>query len=107
MLLPEYKRVELGEYIVADQGVCHGKPTFKGTRILVNLVIQRFCEGLALPEVARRYELPQEAICEALKLAAKTLREHCRLPAPSVVPMEKLLAWQKPAKETAVRGEAT
>ena len=25
----------LGRYIVADPYICHGKPTFRGTRILV------------------------------------------------------------------------
>jgi uncharacterized protein (DUF433 family) len=29
------QRVELGRYIVADPAICHGKPTFKGTRVFV------------------------------------------------------------------------
>ncbi len=33
-------RVELGEYIVADPEICHGKPTFKGTRITVPLLVR-------------------------------------------------------------------
>src|SRR5712691_4679881 len=27
--------VELGEYIVADPRICHGRPTFKRTRVMV------------------------------------------------------------------------
>jgi len=27
-------RIEINEYIVADSEICHGKPTFKGTRIM-------------------------------------------------------------------------
>jgi uncharacterized protein (DUF433 family) len=30
----------LGRYIVADSAVCHGKPTFVGTRILVSDVLE-------------------------------------------------------------------
>ena len=29
------QRLELGEYVVADPLVCHGKLTYKGTRIMV------------------------------------------------------------------------
>jgi uncharacterized protein (DUF433 family) len=29
------RRMELGDFIVADPEICHGKPTFKGTRIPV------------------------------------------------------------------------
>lgn len=41
--LPE--RVELDRYIVADSEVCHGKPTFKGTRIMVWQVLDDVAEG--------------------------------------------------------------
>ena len=35
-----YRVRELGEYIIAHQGICHGQPTFKGTRKLVHLVVE-------------------------------------------------------------------
>jgi len=38
-------RVELGEYIVADPLVCHGKPTFKGTRIMVWQILEDLARG--------------------------------------------------------------
>lgn len=28
------RRIKLGRYIVADPGICHARPTFKGKRIL-------------------------------------------------------------------------
>ena len=34
------KRRELGQYIVADSDICHGQPTFKGTRILVKSALK-------------------------------------------------------------------
>ena len=44
------KRVELGEYVVADPEICHGQLTFKGTRIMVKsvLFLRRSGEGLGL-----------------------------------------------------------
>ena len=32
---PMKKPVELGKYIVADPRICHGKPTFNGSRVMV------------------------------------------------------------------------
>jgi hypothetical protein len=39
------ERVELGQYIVADPEICHGKPTFKGTRIMVWQVLDDVADG--------------------------------------------------------------
>jgi len=39
------ERIELGQYIVADPEVCHGKPTFKGTRIMVGQVLDDVADG--------------------------------------------------------------
>jgi len=33
------ERLELGDFIVVDPEICHGKPTFKGTRIMVFQVL--------------------------------------------------------------------
>ena len=38
---------QLGRYIVADPEICHGKPTFHGTRIFVADVLEQVAEGLA------------------------------------------------------------
>ncbi len=37
----------LGRYIVADPRICHGKPTFRGTRIMVADVLEQVAEGMA------------------------------------------------------------
>jgi hypothetical protein len=42
---PLSERVELGDFIVADPEICHGKPTFKGTRIMVWQVLDDVAEG--------------------------------------------------------------
>ena len=37
----------LGRFVVADPKVCHGRPTFRGTRILVDDVLNDVSRGLA------------------------------------------------------------
>ena len=37
--------IELGQFIVADPLICHGKPTFKGTRIMVWQILDDVADG--------------------------------------------------------------
>ena len=77
------KRVELGKYIVADTEICHGQPTFKGTRIMVWQVLDDVAEGRSWEFICNSRwggRLPLAAVAEALKLArAAWLPEHGRL----------------------------
>ena len=74
------ERVELGRYIVADPGVCHGQPTFKGTRIMVWQVLDDVAEGRSWNFICNvRWEgrIPLAAVAEAVKLAQRAwLKEH-------------------------------
>jgi uncharacterized protein (DUF433 family) len=36
----------IGRYIVADPAICHGKPTFRGTRIMVFQVLEMVAMGM-------------------------------------------------------------
>jgi uncharacterized protein (DUF433 family) len=72
-------RLEVGKYIVVDDEVCHGKPTFKGTRILVSDVIELLAAGVSIEEIVRDYYpgLSEDMVREALSWAAKVIRgEH-------------------------------
>jgi uncharacterized protein (DUF433 family) len=40
------KPVELGRHIMAHPGICGGQPTFKGTRILVWIVLEQLERGM-------------------------------------------------------------
>ena len=37
----------IGRHIVSDPRICHGQPTFRGTRILVSDVLDQVATGLA------------------------------------------------------------
>ena len=71
-------RIEISKHVVADTEICHGKPTFKGTRILVSDVIELVAAGESIEGILESYPgLSKEMIREALEYAAKTIRgEH-------------------------------
>ena len=79
---PVYKRVVFGKYIVSDPFICHGKPTFKGTRKLVHRLIEGFSMGWNIEQMTVQYEVPREAIEEALSLAAEAILQQYEVPCP-------------------------
>ena len=65
-------RIEINDYIVIDKEICHGKPTFKGTRIMVYLVLEMLEEGASHREIIEAYpSLSEKHIISALEYAAK------------------------------------
>ena len=73
-------RIVFGKYIVIDDEICHGKPTFKGTRILVSDIVELLAAGVRVEEIVRDYYPPslnEEMVKDALDWAAKIIRgEH-------------------------------
>lgn len=69
------ERRELGKYIVADPKICHGKPTFRGTRIMVWQVLEMVAEGMDWDEISRKWsgKVSREAIAEAIHIASVAL----------------------------------
>ena len=65
-----YEYYPLGEYIVTAPGVCGGRPTFKYTRIDVRHALGLVVTGRTIEEVANCYQIPVEAVKEALQLAS-------------------------------------
>ncbi|MFQ6043121.1 MAG: DUF433 domain-containing protein [Candidatus Poribacteria bacterium] len=88
MAQKNYRRSELGKYIVADPFICHGSPIFKGTRKLVRDAIEAFTLGLTIDELAQEAEMPREAIIEAVQLAAVALSEYYAAPDPDIDEIE-------------------
>ena len=65
------KAEALGRYVVADSGICGGKPTFRGTRILVADVLGQVARGLAWETIVEEWRgaVSVEAIARAARLA--------------------------------------
>jgi len=68
----------IGRHIVTDPGICHGRPTFRGTRILVADVLEQLASGMAWETVIQEWHgsVTKDAIAEALQLATRALLEH-------------------------------
>ena len=64
-------------YIVMDPNVCHGKPTFRGTRIMVWQVLEMVAEGMDFDCISRQWAtpIPKEAIAEAVMIAGQVFVE--------------------------------
>lgn len=72
------KRIELGCHIVADPAICHGKPTFKGTRIMVWQLFEHLAQGEPLEDFPKHFpgRVSLEAAREALELGQEFFAEN-------------------------------
>ena len=70
----------IGRYIVTDPEICHGKPTFRGTRILVAHVLELVAEGMAWEAIIQEWQgsISPEAIAEAVNLASRAFLDHAQ-----------------------------
>lgn len=67
-------RVEINKYIVADSEICHGKPTFKGTRVMVWQVLAMLAAGETVEEILEDFpSLTKKHITAALGYSARVL----------------------------------
>lgn len=67
-----------GEYVIADPGICHGTPTFRGTRIFVADVIEEVADRWSWDYISAQWrgDVPGEAIAEAIRVASRIFHEH-------------------------------
>lgn len=47
--------IKINDYIVADPQICHGRPTFKGTRIMVWQILAMFQAGESIKDIIKSY----------------------------------------------------
>jgi uncharacterized protein (DUF433 family) len=68
----------IGRFLVADPKICHGKPTFRGTRVLVADVLEQVALGMAWETIIAEWNghITPEAIREAVQLAREALLRH-------------------------------
>ena len=70
-------KIEINKYIVADSEICHGKPTFKGTRIMVWQVLEMLEDGASIEEILNAFLVPltKQHIKAALQYAGSLTKE--------------------------------
>ena len=68
----------MGRYIVTDPRICHGRPTFRGTRVLVADVLEQVASGMAWESTIEEWNgsITKEAIKEAVQLDSQALLKH-------------------------------
>ncbi|WKZ46892.1 MAG: DUF433 domain-containing protein [Anaerolineales bacterium] len=68
----------MGRYIVTDPEIAHGKPTFRGTRVLVSDVLEQVANGMAWETIVEEWNgsITKEAIQEAIQLASQAFIKH-------------------------------
>ena len=67
--------MELLERITIDPNICHGRPTIRGLRYTVEMVLELLSSGMTMEEVLSDYEdLEREDILAALAYAARLTR---------------------------------
>jgi len=64
---------DIGKYITSDIKISHGKPVFKGTRIMVYIVLEMLAAGESIEDIIRSYPaLTREHVAAALGFASKS-----------------------------------
>ena len=67
--------MELLERITIDPNICHGRPTIRGLRYTVEMLLELLSSGMAVEEILSDYEdLEREDILAALAYAARLTR---------------------------------
>jgi uncharacterized protein (DUF433 family) len=64
---------EIAPGIVVDPAIRFGKPTIRGTRVPVDLIIAKLSGGMNNQEVAEEYGLTVNEVLAALAYAARVL----------------------------------
>lgn len=66
-----------GRFVVADPGICHGQPTFRGTRVFVADVVDQLAREQWWDSISRSWNgsVTREAIAEVLHLAGSVLTD--------------------------------
>jgi uncharacterized protein (DUF433 family) len=74
----DYDYYPIGTHVVIAPGVCGGRPTFRGTRIEVETILEWLRDGRTITDILEGYpSLTRKAVKEAIGLAGDTLKNEC------------------------------
>jgi uncharacterized protein (DUF433 family) len=62
------------DLIVIDPAICHGKPTVRGTRVPVSIVLGHMAGGDSFEEICRNYDITPEDIRACVAFANREIR---------------------------------
>lgn len=68
------KKTAINTYIVVDPDICHGKPTFAGTRIMVWQILDALAHGETIDTIIEDWpSLTPDHIKAAMEFAARRI----------------------------------
>ena len=71
------RRILINSYILADSQICHGKPTFRGTRVMVWQVLEMLSAGESTKSILEAFpSLTMKHVRAALEYASSLTREN-------------------------------
>jgi uncharacterized protein (DUF433 family) len=90
----------VGHFLVVDSRICHGKLTFKGTRVPVETVLSFLAQGETIDQVLQGWpEIKRQAVEEAILLAAAAWPELLREPVEQTIRnLARALAPRRPKR---------
>ncbi len=66
---------EIAQYISSDPAVLYGKPAIRGTRIGVDLILEKLSAGITIPQLLEAYpHLSEVQILACLAFAAEKIK---------------------------------
>jgi uncharacterized protein (DUF433 family) len=70
----------IGRYIITDPRICHGRPVFRGTRIMVEQILEQVTMGMAWEAIVEEWrgKVCKEAIAEAVRMASRAFADHAQ-----------------------------
>jgi len=73
------------ERIVSDPAICHGKPTLKGTRVLVSVVLSHLAHGDRVEAIIEQFpSLSEDDVRAVIAFAAQAAPDDLPAPSPRV-----------------------
>ncbi len=67
--------VLVNDRVVIDAAICHGKPTIRGTRVPVAIVVGSLAGGMTFDEVQREYDITLDDVRAALRFAGALVEQ--------------------------------
>jgi uncharacterized protein (DUF433 family) len=81
-----FERMDWRERIVSDPAICHGKPTLKGTRVLVSVVLSHLAHGDRLQTIVEQFpSLSEDDVRAVIAFAAQAAADDLPAPTPRAV----------------------
>lgn len=69
-------QIKINSHIIIDKNICHGKPVFEGTRVMVWQVLEMLAEGVSNSDIFKVYpSLTKDHLRSAFEYTSSITRD--------------------------------